>query len=265
MVLVILPHWRLRRWLLHRFAIQLLPLNKSFLEMWRRRSLHHLQQWKLACSCVHGEAGLAEMIWQQFCLSKRWKFHALEQKLGPVVPGGSALCGRPHLREMRIETSETFGKLLLSSTNPKVLGPRLAIIASTCFSELVVWWVQHIVSLGSTENFSGAWPISGLSNSMVGTSFNWQANLDERLYGRMSLVHIDALPWGKQTQDTTGTQALAPIGKVTLGGRPPCRMHRMFMAPTHLKPRHLSGSLSTSDHTGISELQAEVRELVSFR
>ena len=254
MVLVILPHWRLRRWLLHRFAIQLLPLNKSFLEMWRRRSLPVA-------------VFMARPAWLK-CdsnSSKQWKFHALEQKLGPVVPGGSALCGRPHLREMRIETSETFGKLLLSSTNPKVLGPRLAIIASTCFSELVVWWVQHIVSLGSTENFSGAWPISGLSNSMVGTSFNWQANLDERLYGRMSLVHIDALPWGKQTQDTTGTQALAPIGKVTLGGRPPCRMHRMFMAPTHLKPRHLSGSLSTSDHTGISELQAEVRELVSFR
>lgn len=34
----------------------------------------------------------------------------------------------------------------LSSTNPKVLGPRLAIIASTCFSELVVWWVQHCLT-----------------------------------------------------------------------------------------------------------------------
>ena len=171
-------------------------------------------------------------------------------KLGPVVPGGSALCWRPHLREIRIETSETFGKLL-SSTNPNVLGPRLAIIASTCFLELV-WWVQHIVSLGSTESCS-AWPISGLSNSMVGTSFNWQANLDEGLYGRMSLVHIDALPWGKQTQDTTGTQALAPIGKVTLGGRPPCRMHRMFMAPTHVKPGNPCKSLSISAYLSFKQ------------
>ncbi len=124
-VLVILPHWLLRRWLLHRFAIQFLQLlNKSF---HGDRCGDGDRCITFACSCVDGEAGLATK-------TPIFSNSTFQMTEGPFVPKLGQLC-----REVRRYAEDRISEKW-ESKHPKHL-------ENFCFPSTKKCLVQDLPSL----------------------------------------------------------------------------------------------------------------------